>query len=101
MAYFQQFPNVYVGEGVKDDEPFKYRLIKNLFRRVKAREDLDQYTTLFEVYEIRDGETPSILAQKFFSDPFYDWVILLVNNITDVYSQWPKDNEGLSDYVNN
>lgn len=100
MAYFQQFPNVYVGEGVKDDEPFKYRLIKNLFRRVKAREDLDQYTTLFEVYEIRDGETPSILAQKFFSDPFYDWVILLVNNITDVYSQWPKDNESLSNYVN-
>ena len=32
MSYFKYFPNVYVGEGVTDDEGYKYRLVKNIFR---------------------------------------------------------------------
>ena len=34
-AYFTYFPNVYVGEGITDDEAYRYRLVKNIFRRVK------------------------------------------------------------------
>ena len=41
-GYFSYFPNVYVGEGVADDEAFKYRLVKNIFRKIKARPDLNQ-----------------------------------------------------------
>ena len=33
-AYFSYFPNVYIGEGITDDENFKYRLVKNIFRIV-------------------------------------------------------------------
>ena len=44
MSYFKYFPNVYVGEGVTDDEGYKYRLVKNIFRRVKVRADLEKYT---------------------------------------------------------
>ena len=50
MAFFSYLPNVYVGEGIKDDEDFKYRLVKNIFRRAKTRADLDQYVTLLEAY---------------------------------------------------
>ena len=41
--FFQYLPDVYIGEGVKDDESFKYRLVKNIFRRVKVREDLEKH----------------------------------------------------------
>ena len=98
-GYFSYFPNVYVGEGVADDEAFKYRLVKNIFRKIRARPDLNQYTTLFESYSIRSGETPSTLASKFFDDPKLDWAILLINDITDVYEEWPKSSEHLEDYV--
>ena len=27
-GYFSYFPKVYVGEGISDDENFKYRLVK-------------------------------------------------------------------------
>ena len=98
-SYFSNFPNVYVAEGIGDDENFKYRLVKNIFRKVKARDDLEQYTTQFEAYEIQPGETPSSLAKSFFDDPFLDWVILLVNNIIDVYEQWPKSENDLYTYL--
>ena len=83
MGYFSNLPNIYVGEGVSDEESFKYRLVKNIFRRVKARDDLNRYTTLFESYSIRPGETPSTLANRIYGDPELDWCILLVNNIID------------------
>ena len=98
-SYFSYFPNVYVGEGVKDEESFKYRLTTNIFRRAKARPDLEQYSTLFENYSIRDNETPSSLALDAFDDDHLDWVILLVNNITDIYTQWPKKEDDLMEYV--
>ena len=98
-SYFSYFPNVYVGEGVSESEAYRYRLVKNIFRRVKVREDLDQYVTSFEAYSIRDIDTPSSLAYKAYQDSKLDWVILLVNNITDFYEQWPKNNEDLLKYT--
>ena len=98
-AYFSYFPETYVGEGISSDEPFKYRLVKNIFRKVNAREDLSQYTTLFEAYSVVDGETPSTLAHRIFDDPFLDWTILLANDITDFYEQWPKKQNELEVYT--
>ena len=98
-AYFTYFPNVYVGEGITDDEAYRYRLVKNIFRRVKVREDLDQYVTAFDAYSIRDTDTPSSLAHQLFQNSKLDWVILLSNNITDFYEQWPKNNNDLLIYI--
>ena len=98
MAYFSQLPNTYIGEGLTDDEAFKYRLVKNIFRRCKIRDDLEKYTTLFETTSIPDGTKPSDLALAVLGSTTLDWVILIVNNITDVYSQWPKDEWMLQDY---
>ena len=98
MSYFHQLPNVYVGEGIKDDEGFKYRLVKNLMRRVQLRESIEKFVTQFENVSIGTGQRPSDVAMGAFGDPHLDWVILLVNNITDVYTEWPKDDRSLYDY---
>tara|TARA_B100000287_G_scaffold434679_1_gene499857 strand:- start:43 stop:786 length:744 start_codon:yes stop_codon:yes gene_type:complete len=98
MAYFSQLPNTYIGEGLTDDENFKYRLVKNIFRRCKIRDDLEKYTTLFETTSIPDGIKPSDLALAVLGSTGLDWVILLVNNITDVYEQWPKSEFDLQNY---
>ena len=98
-SYFSYFPNVYVGEGVTDDESTKYRLVKNIFRRARAREDLNKYTTLFEAYEIEDGDTASSITYKLFDDETLDWTIYLINDIVDVYDQWPKKLDDLQSYT--
>ena len=101
MAYFDFLPNVYVGEGVNQDEAYKYRLVKNIFRRITAREDLDRYTTFFERAPIEPNSRPCDIADAIFGDPFLDWVILVTNNITDVYEQWPKTEDELQLFVRN
>ena len=43
MSYFSKFPDVYVAEGVTTDQAYRYRLVKNIFRRIRVREDLDKF----------------------------------------------------------
>ena len=99
MAYFSNLPNTYIGEGLTDDEQFKYRLVKNIFRRCKVRDDLETYTTMFETSAIPDGSSPSDVGLAVLGNPDLDWVVLLVNNITDVYEQWPRDEYDLQMYL--
>ncbi len=99
MSYFEYFPNVFIGEGVKDDESFKYRLAKNIFRRLKVRDDMSQFITAFETYELGDDELPWTLADTMYGNSGLDWTILLTNNITDFYSQWPKKEVNLQMHV--
>ena len=99
MQYFSLLPNVFVGEGITDDEPYRYRLVKNLFRRTKLREDLDQYITLLETRIIPDGMRPEEVSLQALGSPYLDWILLMVNEVTDVYEQWPRSEERLLNYV--
>ena len=100
MGYFSQLPDVYIGEGVKDEESFKYRLVKNIFRRVRIRPDMQHVAASFESYELMDDQTPASLSWDLYGNSHYDWVILLANDITDFYDEWPKAQRELISYVN-
>ena len=41
-----------------------------------------------------------MIAHKLYGDPELHWVILLVNNITDRYHQWPKNTNQFLAYIN-
>jgi len=100
MAYFDQLPTVFVADSGQE-EKVKYKEVKNIFRRVILPEKMAKYATLFNEYYIPDGMRPDMVAQKFYGDPELDWIILLSNNITDVYTQWPKRESALNEYVAN
>ena len=83
--YFNNFPIIpydSVGDG-------NIKLVTNLLKRVALRSKVRTNTLLFETYDVRDGETPEMLANKLYGDPNLHWVILYVNNVTDRYHQWP------------
>ena len=92
--YFSLVPNISY-----DQKPISYpfskadRVVaKNFFRRYKLSEDAFNYAVFFTKYAIQDGETPSSLADKAYGDPFYDWVILLTNNMVNAHYDWPLTN---------
>lgn len=99
MAYFTHLPDCYIGKGIDDDESFNYQLVKNLFRRITVREDIEKYVTMFEVQALPDGLKPFEVAKKITGDEGLDWLILILNNITDIYEQWPKKEEDLTKFV--
>jgi len=85
MSYFTQFP--LMAYDVAGDR--NYKLLPNILKRVKLRSGLRSGAFLFDAYDVKDGENPEDIAYKWFGDAQLHWVILMTNNITDRYYQWP------------
>ena len=85
MSYFNQFP--LMAYDVKGDK--NYKLLPNILKRVKLRSGILSGSFLFDNYDVKDGERPEDVAYKYLGDAELHWVILMTNNITDRYYQWP------------
>ena len=66
-----------------------YKLLPDILRRVKLRTGIRTGTFLFDNYDVKDGENPEDIAFKLYGDAEYHWVVLMTNNVTDRYYQWP------------
>ena len=94
--YFANFPLIpydSVGNG-------NYKLVTNLMKRVALRSKVRTNIMLFDTYEVKEGETPEMLADKLYGDPNLHWIIMYVNGITDRYHQWPLTTPQFLAFVN-
>ena len=64
-----------------------YLLVKNIWRRAQILVEYKTQITLFTEENVKDGERPEDVATRLYRNPFYNWTILVINDITDVYSQ--------------
>ena len=85
--YFTNFPCI-VYDSVGDGN---FKIVTNLLKRVALRSKVRTNTLLYDTYDVKEGETPEMIADKLYDDPELHWVILFVNNITDRYHQWPMN----------
>ena len=95
-TYFSSFPKIYydaAGNG-------NYKLVTNLLRRVQIKEGLKESAALFDLYDITGEETPESVAEQFYGNQKYYWVILLFNNIKDRFYDWPLSQEQFETYIN-
>ena len=94
--YFANFPVIpYDSVGNGD-----FKLVTNLLKRVAVRAKVRTNTALYDTYDVKEGETPEILADMLYDDSELHWVILLVNDITDRYHQWPQNTNQFIAYIN-
>ena len=100
MAYFNELPNISYPSLLPRSNKVEDRIVvKNIFKRAKLRDDVEQALTAFNYYQIEDGLRPDMVAQKLYDDPELDWVVLTSNNITNIRDQWPLSNNDLHDYM--
>tara|TARA_S200000501_G_scaffold359197_1_gene384816 strand:- start:175 stop:708 length:534 start_codon:yes stop_codon:yes gene_type:complete len=93
--YFSNFPLIIydsVGNG-------NFKIVTNLMKRVAMRTKVRTNTLFFDTYDVKEGETPEILADKLYGDSTLHWIILYVNNITDRYHQWPMSSGQFNDFI--
>ena len=93
--YFSHFPLLVYDAAGTDD----YKLVTNLIKRVAMHAKAKSVASIFDTYDVRSGETPEMVSYEYYGDPEYHWIILLVNNITDRYHQWPMNNRQFHSHV--
>ena len=97
MSYFSRFPKItYDIAGTGD-----YILVTDIIKRIKIRDGIKENLSLFDTYDVQGGETPETVAYKIYGDTKYHWVILIMNNITDRYFDWPLSDSMFETYVTN
>ncbi len=102
MTYFRELPDLQYQSFLKDKKASdNYILVKNLFRRVKLPDDLQNVFTVFNKYQINDGARPDTIAEEIYGSSEYDWVVLISAGITRVRDEWPLSDGQLYEYAEN
>ena len=94
--YFNNFPLIpydSVGKG-------EFKVVTNLLKRVAIRQKVKENVLVFDTYDVKSGETPEEIADKLYDDPELHWVVLLMNDITDRYHQWPMNERQFNAHIN-
>lgn len=93
--YFKSFPYTYYSL----DNATTVQVVTNLTTRVTLSDEVKNNLGLFDEYDIKDGETPELVADKFYSNPQLHWLVLHYNDIIDPRFDWPMSTNDLNNYT--
>ena len=100
MSYFRELPNFqYQSPFIDSLSSSEYVNVKNIFRRVKLRDDLQNVFTVFNKFVIKEGARPDTVAEEVYGKSDLDWVVLISAGIVNVRNEWPLSSKDLYNYV--
>ena len=95
MSYFEKFPKIYYDANADG----KYKVMTDIISRVKLIDSVKENILNFDYYNVKDGETPEMIAHKYYDDPELHWTILVVNDVIDYYTQWPMSVQKFEEFM--
>jgi len=99
MSYFRELPNLKYPSFLSDkNSSLEYIDVKNFFRRVKLREDIQNTLVVFDKYEIPMGFRPDNVAEELYGSASLDWVVITCAGIVNIRDEWPLDSNQIYDY---
>ena len=75
------------------------KMVTNILRRVRVRVNMKKELIMLEKYSVKEGESPEILADKHHGSVYYHWVVMLINDISDINHDWPKSTRQMQSYL--
>jgi hypothetical protein len=95
--YFNYFPKTIYS---KDAKSSSLDTVTNIISRFAFEQSLKENSSAFYPYQIKDGDTPEIIAKKFYENQERHWIVLLFNDIIDPQFDWPLEGRTLNEFVN-
>jgi len=95
MQYFDTLPKL-----VKTDDKGNSLLLTNILARANLLQNFLSSPAIYYEYDIQGGDTPEIIAHKYYGDVYRYWVVLFANEIIDPQWQWPMSGVVFESYIN-
>ena len=100
MPYFRYVPNFEYVNRLRDNKTLsEFIIVKNLFKRQRLANNIISNLSYFTKYQIIGDERPDNVAYKIYENQYYDWLILLCNNIINVQNEWPMSQQSFESYL--
>ena len=95
--YFSYFPSTI--HDAKQDGTLV--AVTNILKRFIIKDSVANRVDRFQEYNIEDGDRPDVIADRFYGDSNYAWVILIYNRIIDPFYEWPLFGAEFTNYITN
>ncbi len=95
---FSKYPNVSYSFTF-DNNPDGV-IVKNLLVRAAIKDIVKQNGKIFYEYEMQEGDTPEMIAHKYYEDVNLHWVILMTNDVFDGQFGFGMNYKTFTNYVN-
>jgi len=95
MSYFNNFSTMLydpAGDG-------SAKLCTNIMSRVRVRANMKKEIVMLDKYDVKENETPEIVADRHHGSPYYHWVVMILNDISDVNHDWVKSTRQMQKYL--
>lgn len=94
MKYFQQLPKIIQTDlnGIKS-------VVINLLPRSSVIQTILTNPLLYYTYDIQEGDTPEIVADKYYGDSYRYWLVLYANQMIDPQWSWPLSYTQFNAYI--
>jgi hypothetical protein len=93
--FFNYFPKTFYSSNNSSSMD----VVTNIITRFNFEENLKKNSSAFYEYELKEGDTPDIIARKFYGNSERHWMILLFNDIIDPQYDWPLNYSTFNDFV--
>lgn len=97
--YFNKFPKIYYAFPNRDQSDFELQILTDITTNVRFRKEIFDNITLYDEYDIAEGETPEIIAEKVYGNPELHWVIMLLNEKYDYLNDFPISENELNNFI--
>ena len=101
MSYFSKFPDILYPFNFGGSRGERYIRVKDIAQNVRIRKEILNNISLYDSYDIQDGDTPESISEKLYGDPHYHWTIMLANDKYDFYNDFPLSSNSLEEYIKN
>jgi hypothetical protein len=94
MKYFETLPSI-----ITTDYNNNLVLLKNLLARAVLLPQVQNNPLLLYSYAIQDGDTPEIVAHKYYGNVDRYWIVLHGNQSLDPQWDWPLTSQQFQKYI--
>jgi hypothetical protein len=96
MQYFDTLPKV-----IHTDAVGTSKIVTNIMSRVSIVPQLLKNPLNYYQYDIQEGDTPEIVAHKYYGDSYRYWIVMLSNELMDPQWDWPMNGKVFAKYLDN
>lgn len=98
MKYFRNLPRV-AYPRIERDDTFQYQELTNVLTRSAFLQEIIENTGIFYDYEVKEDETPEIIAHKLYGSVERFWIVMLFNKLMNPYYDFPVNSSQLNDLI--
>jgi hypothetical protein len=88
-SFFSKYPKLTINN----------KIVTDIVTRIAIREKYSNALSLYYPYDIQEGDTPEIIAAKYYGDPERHWIVMLANDTINPFFDFTLDYPVFNRYI--